>query len=824
MFRNYLKVAFRNLQKQKIFAFINVFGLSIGIACFSLLLLYSVQEFSFDKFHKNAGDIYRLYLHDEIPNSDGTNANTDYVGPSSLTWGEEMKKDVPDVVSFVRMQLPWGENLIQTGDKTLRAEVGFADQSLFSIFNFPLKYGTKANVLRNKQDIVLTASRAKQLFGTDDVVGKAVEIQLGTKNYPFTISGIAEDIPSNSTIRFDVLGTFAFINSYRQDYFTIGNNWHTVIRQTFVQLKPGSKLPGDARQLERFMESYEPDYVSMNKNYVAMMRKQGVNWTGKGMPESVRLQPLLAIHTDTSFKSWGFTDYGKIDPKIIWILLTIGAGILLIACINFTTLAIGRSAGRSKEVGVRKVVGAEKRQIIFQFLTEALLMSVASAILGLVLANLLLPWFNQLAGTELHFSFLQYPQMAIALLGVVLVVGLLAGSYPALVLSGFKPVEVLKNKIRIGGANLFTRSLVTFQFVLSIVLVVSTVVILQQTKYMVNKNPGFDKENVVVIDGSQIDANKVFPLFKREALRYHEVEGVTSAVAGLGAGESFLGYSDPGTKNFADINIIDPDYLKVLGMKLLVGENLRASSFRDTLKPIIINETMMKSYGWNQQNVIGQRINKFQGRTALITGVVRNFNYSPLRDKIKNQAFETSEDKGYSHIYVRINAGNPGPALADIQKAWKSSVPDVPMKYSFLDEDVNNYYRSEQKWTSIVGAAGGISIFLACLGLLGLATLAAVNRTKEIGIRKVLGASVSSVVVLLSKDFIRLITIAFIIATPLAWYLMNKWLQDYAARIGISWWVFALTGVGAVLIAFISISSQSIKAAVANPVKSLRSE
>lgn len=824
MFRNYLKVAFRNLQKQKIFAFINVFGLSTGIACFSLLLLYSAHEFSFDKFHKNANNIYRVYLHEAMPSSDGINASTDYTGPTPQTWGEAMKKDLPDVMNYVRLQLPWGENLIQTGDKTLRATVGFADQSLFSVFNFPLKYGTKATALRNKQDIVLTASRAKQLFGTDDVVGKTVEIQLGTKNYPFTISGVAEDVPANSTIRFDVLGSFAFINSYPQSYFDIGNNWHAITRQTYVQLKPGSRLPGDARQLERFMETYEPDFVSQSKNYVAMMKKLGVDWTGKGMPETVRLQPLLAIHTDTGFKGWGFTDYGKIDPGIIWILLTIGAGILLIACINFTTLAIGRSAGRSKEVGVRKVVGAEKPQIIFQFLTEALLLSVASAVLGMLMANLLLPWFNQLAGTDLYFSFLQYPQMALALLGVVLVVGLLAGSYPALVLSGFKPVEVLKNKIRIGGANLFTKSLVTFQFVLSIVLIVSTVIILQQTKYLLNKNPGFDKENVVVIDGSQIDANKVFPVFKHEALKYHEVEGVTSAAAGLGAGENYLGYSDPGTGNFADINIIDPDYLKVLGMKLIAGENLRPTSFRDSLKPIIINETMMKAFGWTEQNAVGQRIKKFQGRTALITGVVRNFNYSPLRDKIKNQAFETSEDKGYSHIYVRINAGNPAPALAAIQKAWNSSASGVPMKYSFLDEDVDNYYKSEQKWTSIVGAAGGISIFLACLGLLGLATLAAVNRTKEIGIRKVLGASVSSVVVLLSKDFIRLIAIAFIIATPLAWYLMNKWLQDYAARIGISWWVFALTGAGALLIAFISISSQSIKAAVANPVKSLRSE
>ncbi|HWD89691.1 MAG TPA: ABC transporter permease [Mucilaginibacter sp.] len=824
MFRNYLIIAVRNLQKQRVFAFINVFGLSVGIACFSLLLLFAVHEFSFDKFHKNANDIYRIYIWDQLPSANNINAETDYTNGTSETWGEAIKKDMPDVIDYVRLQLPWGENLVQTGDKTLRAEVGFADQSLFSVFNFPLKYGTKSTALRNKSDIVLTSSRAKQLFGSDDIVGKTVEIQLGTTYYPFTVSAVAEDVPSNSTIRFDVLGSFKFINSYRQDYFEIGNNWHPIVRQTYVQLRPGSKLPNDIQQLERFMETYEPAFVSNSKNYMAYMKKLGVNWTGKGLPESFRLQPLLSIHTDTKLNGWGFTDYGRIDPKIIWILLAIATGILLIACINFTTLAIGRSAGRSKEVGVRKVVGAAKRQIISQFLTEALLLSVASAVLGLLLAILLLPLFNQLSGTDLHFSFLQYPQMDIVLVGVVLVVGLLAGSYPALVLSGFNPVEVLKNKIRIGGSNLFTRSLVTFQFVISIVLIVSTIIILQQTKYLLNKNPGFNKENVVAIDASQTDPNKIFPVFKQAALGYHEIVGVTSAAAGLGAGQNFLGYSDPGVGLFADINIIDPDYLKVLGMQLIAGENLRPLSFKDTLKPIIINETMMKAFGWTDQNAVGKELKHFQGRTAIVAGVVRDFNYRPLGEAIKNQAFEISPDQGYSHFYVRIAAGNPARALAAIEKAWKNAAPGIPMKYSFLDDDVNNYYRSEQRWTGIVGMAGGISIFLASLGLLGLAALAAINRTKEIGVRKVLGASVANIVTLLSKDFLRLILISFIIASPLAWYFMSNWLQGYAARITISWWVFAGAGLGAILIALLTISYQSIKAALANPVNSLRSE
>ena len=820
MIRNYLKIALRNLQKQKVLAFINIFGLSVGIACFSLLLLFIVNEFSFDKFHKNAPDIYRVYtLWDQTLSGNQTNpqppvAYTDYESLTPQTLGESMKENLPDVVNYVRLQLPWGDNLIRTGKKVLRAQVGFADQSLFSVFNFQLKYGNISTALHDMNDIVLTDSRAKELFGTDDVVGKTIEIQLGTAFHPFRISAIAQNIPSNSTIRFDVLGNFLFIKGFGESKLTIGNNWHPQVRQTYVQLRPGSQLPNNANQMDRFLRTFTPP---------SMFKSMGVtNWNKKELPVTLKLQPLLNIHTDSWFNGWAFTDYEVIDTKAIWLLFAIAGGILLIACINFTTLAIGRSAGRSKEVGVRKVIGAGKRQIIFQFLTEALLLSLVSAILGLLLANILLPWFNQLSGRELQFSLSLYSQIILLLVGLVLVVGLLAGSYPALVLSNFKPVEVLKNKIRIGGSNLFTKSLVTFQFVLSIILIVATTIILQQTKYLINKNPGFNKENVVAIDVSQIDPTKIFTSFKQTVLSHPEIVGVTSSAAGLGTGQDLLGYSDQGLS--AAVNIVDPDYINVLGMHLIAGRNFDPAMANDTAKRIIINETMMRAFGWTPQNVVGQEIKHFQGQAAHIIGVVKNFNYRPLSEGVKNQVFETTADKGYTHFYVRINAGNPAPALAVIQKAWNSLTPGVPMKYSFLDEDVNNYYNSEQRWSGIMGWAGGISIFLACLGLLGLAALAAINRIKEIGIRKVLGASVLNITNLLLADFLKLILTSFLIASPLAWYFMNKWLQDYANRINISWTVFLFAGAFAIAMALITISFQAVKAALMNPVKSLRSE
>lgn len=812
MLKNHFLTAIRHLQKQRILAFINVFGLSVGIACCSLLLLFASNEFGFDKFHKNAHNIYRIYtLWDNPTNSEPPVAYTEYSGPTSVTIGEAMKHTLPDVMDYTQLQLSWGENLVRAGEKVQRISFSFADPSFFSIFDFPLQQGKPSTALHDINDIVLTESRAKQLFGTSDVVGRTLDIQIGTSFQPFKITAVAKDIPDNSTVRFDVLGNFLFAVQ-NQNRFFIGNSWHPTIRETFVLLKEGSRLPKDQKRLAAFLQSFNPNLLTDLKNN---------GWTGGKLPVSLGLQPLVSIHTDTWFNGWAFTDYAKINPNAIWILLAIAGGILLIACINFTTLAIGRSAGRSKEVGVRKVIGAERRQIIFQFFVEALTMAVMSALLGLLLARLLLPWFNQLAGRDLHFSLTNNPKLILILTSVVLTAGLLAGTYPSLVLSGFKPVEVLKNKIRIGGSNLFTRSLVTFQFTLSIALIVATVIILQQAKYMINKDPGFDKENVVAIDASQADPDKIYPAFKQELLNHPGVLGVTGSAAGMGAGKDLLGFSDKGVE--AAVNIIDTDYIKVMGMQLIAGQNLSPALKHDSIQPLIINETMMRAFGWQKENAVGQRIRPFQG-VGLVVGVVKNFNFRPLGEPVRNQVFTTSKDKGFVNFYVCINAGNPAPVLAVIQRAWNKVMPGIPMKYSFLDEDVNNFYRSEKTWTRIVGWAGSISILLACLGLLGLSSLAAVNRTKEIGIRKVLGASVQGIVTLMSKDFLKLILIAFLIASPIAWYLMNAWLRDYAVRINISWVVFLLAGASVVVIAIVAISFHAIKAALTNPSRSLRTE
>lgn len=812
MIRHYFKIALRSLGRQKVLSFINISGLSIGLACFILFLLFAVNEFSFDRFHKNASNIYRVYRWSE--GIKGQDAEGDPYMPSPLA--AALKQDLPDVVSYTRLRDGWGHNFVKVDDKVLSIRLSSADPQFFSIFSFPFLYGNPKEALKNLQDIVITRSKAKELFGTENVLGRTMDIKMVDDFVPFTISGITDDIPANSSINFEVLGNFAYWETTRYGKSGV-NNWRRSSYLTYVELQPGSGLPNDKKRLASFRHKYYPDEE-------AELKKAGYRWKGNEPPVRYELQPLQIGHTDT--RIWGGS-VETVDPKTIWILIGIAAGVLLIACINFTTLAIGRSARRAKEVGLRKVIGGEKKQLIFQFLSESIILATISALLGVLLAKLLLPWFNQLSGRELKFSFTQYPELIWMIVALTLLVGILAGSYPALVLSGFKPVEVLKSKIKVGGSNLFTKSLVTLQFSLSTGLIIATLVILQQKSYMRTQNPGFNKENVVVIDAEQTDTKKIYPLLKQELATRPDIMGVAYSEVGLGegAGWSRTGFEYKGNHKEVYEYFVDHDYIPVMDMQMISGRNFDQKIAADSLTSVIINEETAKDFGWTNETAIGQPLTGYmESKTPVVIGVVKNFNFRPLSEKIQPQIFHQFADYTPFKFFVRIKPGNPVPALAAMQKAWNHAEPVIPFKYDFLDESLNNFYKSEQRWGNIVGWAGGISIFLACLGLLGLTALAVVNRTKEIGIRKVLGASVISIVGLLSKDFVKLIIIALIVATPAAWYFMHKWLEGFAYRINIGWVVFAATGLFAVLIALITIGAQAVKAGLANPVKSLRTE
>ncbi len=803
MIKNYIKIAWRNLLRQKTLAFINVFGLSVGITFFILLVLYSVNEFSFDRFHKNAENIYCVYDF-----SKGSDGNPQFTSITAMPLGPTIKKDMPDVINYVRLKQMPDETALRSNAEIHDVKISFADPQFFTVFTFPLKYGNTSAALRGLNSLVITSSKAKKIFGTDNVIGKIIELKVPKDFQPFIITAVAEEMPANSSIHFDVMGSFAFLESTR--FGEMFNNWYTTSFRTFVQLRDGSSLPNDANRLAKFHHTYNPDDAAT---------KDGMSVATYG------LLPLQSIHTDVRITDVSSTE--TVDRKTIWIILLIAASILLIACINFTTLAIGRSAGRGKEIGVRKVMGAERRQLILQFLSEAFLLSILSTIIGLLLARLLLPFFDYLSGRNLEFSFSLYPEMSWLILGVIVVVAIFSGSYPALLMSKFKPIEVLKNKIRLAGSNAFTRTLVTLQFTLSVGLIISTIVILQQAKYLTSKNPGFNKENVITVNAEQTDGKKTYPLFKQALLSDASVMSVASAGTSLGEEAEFQehGFIYKNVHKRIYECFVDPDFINVLDMQLVAGRNFNAAIEDDTATSVIINEAMMNEFGWNLDNVIGQQIKGYTNtQTPVVIGVLKNFNFHPLTEKIKPQLFTQFADQRAKSFFVRIKPGDPSHAIDVIKKTWKKIAPDASFRYSFLDEDLARVYVTEKRWSNIVGWAGGISLLLACLGLFGLAAMAAVNRTKEIGIRKVLGASVSSIVGLLFGDFLKLIIIALAIATPLAWSGMNKWLESYAYRINIAWWVFVATGIIAIGIALLTVGLQAIKAAIANPVKSLRTE
>ncbi len=816
MFFSYLKTAVRSIRSQKVLSTINILGLSIGLACFSLFQLYVIHEFSYDQFHKKADNLYRVYRWNNGINGQEPSGDT-YL---PMPMGPAFKEEFPEVVRSVRMREDWGDEFIRIDGIVSLKGIAFADPQFFDMFDFPIKYGNHQTPLNEISSVVLTEETALELFGEANPVGRTMEIKIDDAFVSFTVTAIAEDLPANSSITFDILGNFEFMANHTVFGKRCLDNWFRSSFKVFVELRDGSGLAyannHTHERLIAFWKKYFPDSE-------AEMRSTGA-WSGEGTPLSYGLQPLKSLHTDTRL------GWNAVDPKNIWTLLAIATGVLLIACINFTTLAIGRSAGRAREVGVRKVIGGNRKQLASQFLLEALVLACISSGIGFALAQMLLPHFNALSGRELAFSLDTYPEVGYLMVGMTILVGLLAGSYPAFVLSGFNPVEVLKSKIRLGGSNLFTKALVTFQFVLSIGLIASTLIIIKQLDFMRTSNPGFNKEQVIVVDASGMESESIYPLFKQLLQSTPQIIGIAGAELGLGEGTGWSqsGFEYKGVHKDVYEYFIDHDYMEVMGMQLISGRNFDPRIAADTQYSVIANEAMVRDFGWTIESAIGQKLDGYYddstAQMPVVIGVVKDFHFRPLSEEVSPQMFHQFADYVPYKYFVRTKAGEPTEALAAMEKTWKSIAPGYPLRYSFLDENLDRFYHAEKRLSKIIGWAGGISIFLACLGLFGLAALAAANRTKEIGIRKVCGASLMSITRLLSTGFLKLVLIALIIATPLAWILMKGWLADFAYRIEIPVWIFALAGFGATLIAFVTVCFQSVKAAMTSPVTSLRSE
>jgi len=811
MFQNYLVISLRSLRKNIGISFINIIGLSIGLACFSLVLLDVLNEYTFDRFHKKSD---RLFVVCETI-GEINNQPAQKLIDLPVPLGPSLKADLPDIERFARLQSAGEALFVRTLSGVVEEKAYFIDPAFFEMFSFPFLYGNVSSALSLPNNVVLTEKMAQKLFGESNAMGKTLELNISERDKfePFTVSAVVRDLPSNSTLKFGLVLPFEKLITSEPGRADV-LNWQQLSTQTFVELRPGSSLPKDPSRLDQFFLKYYPDVEkSLRINKL---------WNKPEPPVTYALLPIESMHHDP--------DLGE-NPSLSLILLAIGSIILIIACINFTTLSIARSASRALEIGVRKVVGASRAQLSIQYLMEAVLLSSLSVAVGIALASGLLPIFNKVSDKQLAFNFEQFPELFWLVPGLAFLVGILAGTYPAFVLSGFSPLKTLKSKFKIGGENWFTKSLVTFQFVLSVGFMTCTFIMLRQMDFMRSKDLGFDKENVVIVNAEgATEPNNTLARFRQSLARFPAIGGISGAEYSLGAGQLAGNnkFEYKGESKIIFEHYIDHEYLRVLKLPLVAGRDFDPVLAQDSATSVILNETSVRNFGWTNEAAIGQILTGYNEQDPIhnpvVIGVVRDYHFRSLHEKVYPMMFKMSKDRLPRQFFVRIDNADPHAALDQLQTAWANAEPILPFRYNFLDEKLQNLYQAESRISATIGWAGGIAIFLACLGLFGLAALSTLNRTKEIGIRKVLGATVAGITALLAKDFLKLVVVAILIASPIAYYFMNIWLTDFVYRIEIRWWMFALAGTTVVAIAFLTVGFQSLKAARDNPVISLRAE
>ena len=809
MIKNYFNIAWRNLLKNKGFSAINIFGLAVGIACCLLITLYVNDELSYDNYHINKDRIYRLNLDVKFGGSEQSAATT------SDLLGSILKKDYPQVENYARLY-DSGPFLIKKSGavNNIREEkILFADSSVFDVFTYPLLSGNAKTALTEPSTIVLSETAAKRYFGSQDPIGQVLNLD-NKKDYKIT--GIMKDMPDNSHFKAEF-----FLSMKSLDYpwnSFLSNNFHTYI----VLTKEAKPEAFDAYFNQIVQKYISPEVVKAMGATIDELTKSGSYYR-------YSMTPLKDIH----LKSKQTLQLGiNGDIQYVYIFSVVALFILLIACINFMNLSTARSAKRAKEVGVRKVLGSLRSQLMFQFFAECVMLSFFALLVALGLVFLLLPIFNDISAKTLSINDLFSAKLSAMIALLPIVVGVLAGIYPAIFMSSFEPIKVLKGRLTAKGGSL-RNVLVVFQFATSIVLIIGTVVIYRQINFIQQRNLGYDKSQVLVInDAYALDKQAIS--FKEEVLKIKGVEKgtLTGYLPVPSYRDNTIFFPEGQIDQTKGIQIgrwrIDYDYFETMGMQIKEGRNF-SKDFGTDSTGIILNEAAVKLFGFNDplsKSVItyDDSYNQNQKtKTYRVVGVVKDFNYESLKNNIGALCLILSKNTG--NVSFRLDANTDiASTVKQIETKWNLMAPGQPFNYSFMNESFNKVYKSEQRIGKISLAFAFFTILVACLGLFGLITFIAEQRIKEIGIRKVLGASVPNLVQLLSKDFIKLVVVSIVLASPIAWYVMNKWLQDFAYRTTIDWWIFALAGFMAVLIALLTVSFQAIKAAMANPVKSLRTE
>ncbi|UZR94409.1 ABC transporter permease [Chondrinema litorale] len=812
MFKNYITIALRNLLKHKFYSFINVAGLSVGIVCCILILLYVKDELSYDQYNEKAPQIYRAV-------AKGMFGGNEFHAPQMPSpFAETTVRDFPEVLQATRIRQR-GNFLVRydTPEGEIRSfreeEIAYVDSNFFNVFSIPLVTGEASTVLKDPNTVVINKKTAEKYFGKDNPVGKSIKINDRTD---FTVTGVFDKIPENSHFNFDMLFSMETLDEAKNGFW-MSFNFHTylVLQENSDPNQLESKFPDMivkyiGPEIERFMGASFDEFVKAGNS---------MNFT---------LQPLVDIHLKSDLMGELAANN---DIKYIYIFSAIAAFILIIACINFMNLSTARSANRAKEVGVRKVMGSYRRQLIWQFLTESVIISIIAFIIASVSVPFLLDAFNEISGKEMTINYFEQYDMLLYLFAGAVFTGILAGSYPAFFLSSFTPAKVLKGNIRSGAKSGMLRSiLVIFQFGISIILIVGTMIVYNQLEYIQSKNLGYNKEQVLILENTYVLGRENVQSLKNELLQNSAVKAATITadipINGANNNTAYFPGNDPKsdqTTVLSQFNV-DFDFIKAMGIDIIEGRDFNIENAADS-NSLVVNEATVKHFGWTDP--IGQEIGTFisdDGEVKIfkVIGVAKNFHFESLRQNIRPLVIQIGSWQ--NRIAVRYEAGKTKDVIDEIEGKWKRLAPGQPFNYTFMDESFAKNYEQEQKVGKLFGIFAGLAIFIACLGLFGLASFTAEQRTKEIGIRKVLGASVVSIIVLLSKEFGKLLIIAFVIASPLAWYIMHLWLRDFAFKTDITPITFVVAGAIAFSIAWVTMSYQSLKAAIAKPVKSLKAE
>ncbi|MDQ6479164.1 ABC transporter permease [Dyadobacter sp. LHD-138] len=806
MFQNYFKIAWRNLLRNRAFSAINITGLAIGLASCMLISLYVLDELSFDRYNEKADQIVRVIFKGTMQ---GGKINEAHVMPPTA---QTLKVDYPEVLEATRLRQAGAPTVIIADKQYTGDYMAFVDSNFFQVFTLPLLKGDKKTALAEPNTLVLTKKMSETYFGSQDPIGRIIMFK-GSKT-PFKVTGMIDKVPENSHFHYEI---FASMSSFEDSK---SPSWMISEFFTYLVLQKGY----DYKKLEAKLPLAVDKYVGPQLKTAMGVTMSEFKKSGNNI--GLYLQPLTDIHLHSDF---GYDLGNNGDIKYVYIFGAVAMIMLVIACINFMNLSTAGASRRAREVGVRKVMGSQKKELIGQFLLESTLLFSIALVFAIVIGLAALPLFNQLSGKNLNMQFSQISAFLPQLLLFGLIIGILAGSYPAFFLSSFKPISVLKGKVTTEKGSISLRSgLVVVQFFISITLIIGTTVVYQQLKYIQNKKLGYNKNQVLVLpDAWALGKNQ--DAFKQELLRDQRVVSISSSSfipAGPSYSNNYMVYPDD--KNTQLVKTlrydVDASYIPTLGMEMASGRNF-SKDFGNDSSGVILNETAAAMLGW-KNNALDHRItntnNEGNKGTFRVIGVVKDFHFRSMHEKITPLVMVLSKDAGT--MIVKMQAKDASGLLAQMKRQWNQFKPEAPFSYSFLDERFNNTYQAEQKTGLILGVFSGLTIFVACLGLFGLATFTAQQRTKEIGVRKVLGASIGSIVVLLSGEFLKLVTIALILASPAAWYLMTEWLQDFEYKINIEWWIFGVAGALTVAVALLTVSYQSIKTALIDPVKSIRME